>query len=362
MALFAAGHGQAEDWRDAAAVCLDQLDEGLTGAETLGFVYLTDHFARHAQDILTVLRGRTGIDDWVGTVGIGIVASGAQYFDTPAISVMATDIPRQDYRVFSGPDGEAADFTPWFGVIHGNPQDEELVAAIQNEVSGQGGFWVGGIAASRGTHPMLARGISQAALSGVSFSDAVQVSTALSQGCTPIGPTHEITRSEANLVVELDGGPAFETFKGEIGELLARSLDRIPGFIFAGLPVAGADTDDYLVRDIVGLDPDQGLVAIAAEAEVGDRLMFCRRDGGSAVADMTKMLDRLEKRLDGRQPKGGLYVSCLGRGPAMFSDPDTEVAMIARRFGDMPLTGFFSNGEISNGRLYTYTGVLTLFL
>jgi small ligand-binding sensory domain FIST len=360
--VFPHGYGADPDWRTAAAACLDQLDEQLDGRTGVGFVYLSDHFAPSAQDILTVLRGRTGIDDWVGTAGIGIAAGRDQLFDEPAMSVMVAPMKASQYAIQKLDAMRPPGFESWFGVLHGNPEVEDLPAAIDQFAGETGGFWVGGLAASRAGHPMIARGIGADAVSGVMLSPDVEVQTALTQGCSPIGPMLEITRAEDNLVIEIEGRPAFEVFKEQIGELLSRNLDRIPGFIFAGLPVSGADSGDYMVRDIMGVDPQNGIVAIGAEAEVGGQLMFCRRDGASAEADMKRMLDGLQKRVGDRQPKGGLYYSCLGRGPAMFPESRTELDMIAERFGDIPLTGFFCNGEVSNARLYTYTGVLSLFM
>ena len=74
------------------------------------------------------------------------------------------------------------------------------------------------------------------------------------------------------------------------------------------------------------------------------------------------MLDDLAGALGGKKPKGGLYVSCLARGPNQFDPPDLELTLINKHLGDFPLAGFFANGEISHDRLYAYTGVLTLFI
>ena len=358
---FAFGAGADRDWRGALESCLDELEASGVEDGTLGFVYMTDHYSPHAADILTVLRGRTGIDDWVGTTGIGVVAGRRQLFDEPGLAAMVMDPPRGDFRILREADGETPGVDPWFGVMHADARAPDLPDAVADLAARLGGYWVGGIAASRAAWPMIARGIVDSPLSGAVLSDRIGVSTALTQGCSPIGPAREITRAEDNVIIELDGRPAFEVFREEAGEVLARNLNRVPGFIFAGLPVAGADSGDYLVRDITGLDPDHGLVAVAEPVEVGGRLMYCRRDGASAADDMDRMLDKLEKALDGRTPRGGLYYSCLGRGPNMFEADRTELDLIAERFGDIPLTGFFCNGEISNARLYTYTGVLSLF-
>jgi small ligand-binding sensory domain FIST len=89
--------------------------------------------------------------------------------------------------------------------------------------------------------------------------------------------------------------------------------------------------------------------------------MFCRRDEGSAAEDMARMLDSIGSGLYGR-PRGGVYYSCVGRGPNLFGDRSEEALMIRQSLGDFPMVGFFCNGEISHNRLYGYTGVLTLFL
>ena len=79
---------------------------------------------------------------------------------------------------------------------------------------------------------------------------------------------------------------------------------------------------------------------------------------GAVAADM---VNGLKARLPS-EPKGGLYFSCVARGPHMFGAPGKEMALIMERLGDVPLIGFYGNGEISNARLYGYTGVLALFL
>ena len=89
--------------------------------------------------------------------------------------------------------------------------------------------------------------------------------------------------------------------------------------------------------------------------------MFVRRDPKSAEEDLVSMTDNLKGRLPG-PPRGGIYFSCVARGPNMFGEEGRELSLIRDSLGDFPLVGFFGNGEISNNRLYSYTGVLALFL
>ena len=184
--------------------------------------------------------------------------------------------------------------------------------------------------------------------------------TGLSQGCTPIGPVRTVTRSQNNILLQVDGRPALEVLREDMKELLARDSAQAAYHVHVALPVPGSDTGDYLVRNLVGIDPTQSAVAIGALVDPGDRIIFCRRDLQSAVADLKRMLREIRQRLDG-PPKGGIYVSCLARGPNMFGPGSREMALVAEELGDFPLVGFFANGEISNNRLYGYTGVLTLF-
>jgi small ligand-binding sensory domain FIST len=158
----------------------------------------------------------------------------------------------------------------------------------------------------------------------------------------------------------IDGRPALSVLLEDIGPDLAQDLRRLGGVIFVGLPVAGSDTGDYLVRNLMAIDPARGWVVIAAEIAAGDQILFCRRDPQSARADMARMLRQLAGRLDG-PPKAGIYVSCVARGVNLFGEPGVETRLIRETLGEFPLIGFFANGEISRDRLYGHTGVLTLF-
>jgi small ligand-binding sensory domain FIST len=192
------------------------------------------------------------------------------------------------------------------------------------------------------------------------FAGAIEVATGLTQGCSPIGPVHTITDCDDNIVMAIDHRPALEVFKEEIGDVLSRNLNRAAGYIFAALPVQASDTGDYLVRNLVGIDPNKGWIAIGDLVAKGDPILFARRDRPNAETDLDRMLSRLKQRI-GKPIRGGVYVSCLSRGVNLFGPDSAEARRIAARLGDFPLVGFFANGEISHGRLYTHTGVLTLF-
>jgi len=369
---FRYGHAAAEHWRDAADACISQLGPSPASAN-LGFLYVTDALAPEMGDVLEYFVGHTGVEHWVGSVGMGVCATGVEYYDQPAMAVLLGGFPQGSFRVFSTISSDFDGFQaehggwiaahqPYFGIVHADPRNQATAALIEtladNLVSG---FLVGGLASSRGDYHQYADGVTEGGLSGVLFTDQVAVSTRLSQGCSPIGPQREITECERNVLISLDGRSALEVFKDDIGEVLARDLSRTAGYIFAGLPIAGSDTGDYLVRNLIGVDPDNGLLAIGELVQPGELLMFCRRDAGTAREDLIRMLQELRRGLAG-PPRGGLYYSCLGRGASLFGPDSEELRLVRDLLGEFPLVGFYANGEISHHRLYGYTGVLTLFL
>ncbi len=368
MLEFRYGHASAADWREAAESCLAQLGQG---AASLGFLYVTDVLADHVGDVLAFFKSRTGIPHWVGTVGIGICATAKEYLDEPAIAVLAGDFEPDSFRVFSGVAGaedvdnvalKCGDAVPNFAIVHADPLNRrlgELVPHLAGKV--ESGFLVGGLTSSRRQNVQIADGIVEGGLSGVSFSEGVTIATRLTQGCSPIGGKHVVTTSQQNVIISLDGRPALDVFREDVGETLGRDLNRIGGHVFAALPIPGSDTGDYLVRNLVGIDPANRLIAIGEMVQPGASVMFCKRDAGTAREDMERMLESMRKGLYTR-PRGGIYYSCLGRGAGLFGPDSDELKLVREGLGDFPLVGFFCNGEISHNRLYGYTGVLTLFL
>ena len=371
MRPFRTAHAAAEDWAHAAQACVDGLGEGpFEGC--LGFVYATDLLAGDLSHVLDYLHRGTGVVRWVGSVGTGICAGSEAYFDRPAMAVMIAPLPEGAYCVFpalsESVDQLSSDRRAWigataptFGIVHGDPENPKVPALIEGLAEETGGFLVGGLTSSRHVSHQVAGRITGGGLSGVLFSPEVEVATGLSQGCAPVAGSHVISDCLDNILIGLDGRSALDVFKEDIGEDLARDLNRVGGYIHAALPIEGSDTGDYMVRNLVGIDPGRGWLAIGGQVQPGDRVMFVRRDPESAEVDLKAMVEKIKRRLT-RPPRGGLYVSCVARGPHMFGDESREMALVRGILGAVPVVGFYANGEISNNRLYGYTGVLTLFL
>jgi small ligand-binding sensory domain FIST len=342
----------------------------------LGFLYLTEPAAPVLPELLRALTGHTGIESWVGGVGLGICSANKEIFDQPAAVAMTAGLPAEAFRIFSATDDPGSDLPrrhaawmetagPILALVHADPRCPDLPKAAIEIAAASGAFLVGGLVSHRCAGPLLARtpgenGFGGNGVAGLMLAPAVAVATGLTQGCMPIGPVHRIDEARDNVVTVIDGRPALAVFAEDIGPGLASDLRRVGGLIFAGLPVAGSDTGDYLVRNLLAIDPGRGWLVLGAEVMPGDTIVFCRRDPESARRDMARMVRQLAGRLSG-PPKAGIYISCVARGAALFGDPGVETQLIREGLGEFPLIGFFANGEISRDRLYGHTGVLTLF-
>lgn len=373
MVQFRCGHAKANQWQEAAQSCLMQLGQ-VTDSDNLGFLYVTDLLAEYLTEILNYVKQHTQVPHWVGTVGIGICSQNQEYFDEPAIAMMVGQFSDHTFQVFTEITEEFKEFArthqswcdskrPMFAVVHGDSRHDQISNLIfqLSERLGEG-FLVGGLTSSRHQNLQIADEVIDSGLSGVLFSSAVEVVTCLTQGCSAIGPRHQITESSHNIIIRIDDRPALDVFNEDIGQELAENINKIAGYIFAALPLRGSDTGDYMVRNLIGIDPEHKLLAIGDVVTPGMSIMFTCRDAQTAYKDLLNMLNRLKIRLHGKTPKGGIYYSCLGRGKNLFGKGSKEIKTIQRLLGDFPLVGFFANGEIYHQRLYGYTGVLTLFL
>ncbi|MEM6901748.1 MAG: FIST N-terminal domain-containing protein, partial [Pseudomonadota bacterium] len=224
---------RGQDWKDVAKRCLDDL--GAIGGANIGFIYVTDALVDDLGSILTLLRGITGIEDWVGSVGIGIVAGSEEILAEPALTLMVGHLPTGSFQLFqrdaAGFGEISSEITPvedWVAdrqvvaaVIHGDPRDEDLPRLIMDTATDTEAFLVGGLSSSRVALKQVAGKIFEQGVSGVLFDENVSIATGLSQGCTPVSPARQITECEDNVIMTVEGRPALEVFKEDIAESLA---------------------------------------------------------------------------------------------------------------------------------------------
>jgi len=399
MKLFLHAHATHPDAHAALALAARQIAAQRASPDhanepTLGWLYLTDHYAAEAEGLLADAQARWPGVAWVGAVGVGIAANGVEYFDEPALSVMLGELPREQFRVFSGAH-PLADFDAATAQIHADPATAELgelIAEMAQRTST--GYLFGGLASARTRCLHLADGVFDGGLSGVAFSRDVALVSRVTQGCQPVGPVRSITAAERNVVMRLDDEPALDCLLRDLAidgvdarEALPRLRQTLVGVSDrhdATLARPGQFGTDTRVRHLVGLDPGRRGVAIGDQALIGQHLAFCARHTEAARRDLVRICSEVREELEpetlplstvlalqgseaehaphpARHIAGAVYVSCAGRGGPHFGAPSAELAIVRHALGDVPLVGFFANGEIARHHLYGYTGVLSVF-
>lgn len=414
MKLFPFGHATHPQWQMAAGLVLAQLRAQMALPEyasnpSLGLLYVTDHYAAHAQDILDHLSGELPlVTEWSGTVGVGIASSNVEYFDEPALALMLCDLPTDQFRVFSGVAPLGLGFEAHSALVHADattPDLAELIAEMAQRTSS--GYLFGGLASSRGASAQFAvsgngnlkghgkaSGVFHGGLSGVAFGEGISIVSRVTQGCRPVARERTVTEAAGNVVIGLDGEPALDVLLADLDITLEEPEAAMAALRATLVGLTDGDSDlvnrtghfgnDVVVRHIIGLDPGRRGVAIAERVEEGARLAFCQRNAQAARADLVRICAEIREELEpqeqtlavaaalaapepssGPHPEsrvaGAVYVSCAGRGGPHFGGPSAELQIVRRALGDVPLVGFFAGGEIARHHLYGYTGVLTVF-
>ena len=199
---------------------------------------------------------------------------------------------------------------------------------------------------------------------GVAMSGNIAVDTIVAQGCRPIGDPMPVTRADGHVVRELGGKEPVGVMRALYEGLDKRDKELFRHSLFVGLEIQSAKIEfqgDFLVRNIVGVDPNTGALAVAAKVRPWQVLQFLLRDAKAAEHDLTAHLERHR----GPRPAGALMFSCTGRGQGLFGRPDHDTDLFRARVGAVPLGGFFCNGEIGpvGGQtfLHGYTSAFGLF-
>lgn len=356
MKLFPSGHATHPQWRMAAALVLAQIRAqmslpGYAGAPALGLLYITDHYANEARELLDFLSGELPeITDWSGTVGVGVSANNAEYFDEPALSVMLLDVPPDQYRVFSGvaplpahPHRATGGFVAHTALVHADGATPDLPGLLAEMAARtETGYLFGGLSASRTASVQFAvggngnmagqgaaSGVFDGGLSGVAFGAGVALLSRVTQGCQPVGALHTITQAQENVVLALDGEPALDvlldtldvSLEGDPQPALLKVRATLAGLVDAGEQPQGRRSTghfgtDTRVRHIVGLDGARRGVALADHVEAGMHLAFCQRHVAAARADLMRICAEIREELspDELEPESLLSASSSRAG------------------------------------------------
>ena len=204
----------------------------------------------------------------------------------------------------------------------------------------------------------------------VSVGGEVKLEGVISQGCTPIGESWTLTRVEKNLIHHIGNRPAYTVLAETFQKLPPDEQRKAQGNLLIGLVVNQYHEDfhrgDFLVRNLIGGDPNSGVLAVGALPRAGQMMQFQRRDAAAATEDMNELLTRAKTQLGSAVIYGGCLCCCNGRGRNLFGVPDHDAGQVQKQLGPFGLAGFFGNGEIGpvggKNYLHGFTASLALFV
>jgi len=195
---------------------------------------------------------------------------------------------------------------------------------------------------------------------GVALSGNVVMETIVAQGCRPIGRPFRIAAGERNILLELEECDEFggetqtpvEALQAILQDLDEADRELAQDSLHVGIAQDGFKENlqpgDFLIRNLLGVDPRLGALAIGDRIRVGQRIQFHLRDARTSADDLETLLIRYrsEHKLDDTAPVGALMFSCLGRGEGLYEKPNFDAHLFQEFLGDLPLSGFFCGGEI----------------
>jgi small ligand-binding sensory domain FIST len=356
------------------------------GQPTCGFLFLSASWLPQIHEVLDLVRLHGRIPLLLGSVGGGLIGRSQEAEGVAGMSLLLVRLPevRLTPVLISSEQIEESTGPAYWQMEAGlSPEEVDSWIVLANPFAPDLERWlaewnvafpdapsIGGLS-SGGT----GQGENLLFLDGKMIDAAVlalavkggKIRTIVSQGCKPVGEPFTITQAEDNLIYSLGSRPAYQVLSETFNALSDEEKERARGNLFAGLAaseyVADLKRGDFLVRNLLGADPQTGAVAIGARARTGQTLQYQLRDKITAHADLVDLAKI--NGLQGCEPFASLVFSCNGRGHKFFGVPDHDAATLAEIFGPVPSAGFFCNGEIgpigNASYLQGYTASVALF-
>jgi small ligand-binding sensory domain FIST len=382
---------------------VDQAQLFLQGSADLGFVFISSAFASEYSRLMPLLKehlsstpvligcgggGVIGVDETKqiqeieGEVGISLTLA-----RLPEVNIHTFHINTENLPDLDGPPDA------WASLIGVPPQDHPhfiLLAApgssgINELLQGLDFAYpeaakVGGLAdvsSFLGSSGLFSGDrYYREGVVGIALSGNIVLETIVAQGCRPIGQIYRVVEGERNILLKLEeqGLDAtscglirtpLEILQGMFQDLNEEDRTIAQRSLFVGIAQSGfkqqLEQGDFLIRNLLGVDPRTGAVAIGDRVRPGQRIQFHLRDAEASATDLEMLLKRHQQKAN-PSPVGALMFACMGRGQGLYEQPNFDSDLFSLYFPNVPLSGFFCNGEIGpvgdTTFLHGYTSVL----
>jgi len=339
--------------------------EAFDGPETpartgpdLALLFVTGPHARHLEGAAATITAALAPGSLLGCAAVSVVAGDREVEMEPGVSLWAgTTGPVEGFHLeaVGTPDGPA--FGGWPETIPDDPSALLVLADpfsfpaedfLRRMAEDRPGLpIVGGLASAANTQGgnrlVLGREVLRSGAVATFLGPDVEVTTVVSQGCRPVGSPFVITRAEHNVVYELAGRPALQRLQEVAARLSESDRALLSRHVHMGRVIDERKLDfergDFLIRNVLGADPEVGAIAVGELVEVGSTAQFQVRDAASADEDLRELMA-------GRQADAALLFTCNGRGTHLFSGPDHDARIVSESLGRAPVSGMFCAGEL----------------
>ncbi|WP_333467976.1 FIST signal transduction protein [Microcoleus sp. herbarium12] len=382
---------------------VEQADRELDGPADLALIFISSAFASEYSRLMPLLQELLPVAAILGCGGGGVIGTNRgglteEVEGSPAVSLSLARLPSVNIRTFhvSGEELPDLDSPPdtWVDLL-GVPVEEEpqfiiladpFSAKINDLLQGldyayPGAPKVGGLAGgdgSRGAALFCDYQLYREGTVGVALSGNIVLETIVAQGCRPIGHPYRVTEGERNILLKLEEQTDDSSSRGiersplealrELVQTLSEADRELAQHsLFVGLVSdefkMTLEPGDFLIRNLLGVDPKVGAIAIGDRVRPGQRIQFHLRDARTSAEDLEMLLDRHQRAAEdrGTSSAGALIFSCLGRGEGLYGQSNFDSRLFARYLKNIPLSGFFCNGEIGpvggSTFLHGYTSV-----
>ena len=385
---FASALTQQSEVQTAAEELVQSIRDQLKSAHIhLALLFVSAQHADQANTLSHALRAELGPDTFIGCTGEGIIARGRECETGAAASVFAAHLPhvvihplrlsfssvQDQFSLQNWPEPDfAGDGNPLI-MLFADPFStpmQDVLTLIEERYPGAPalGALAGGGQDLGGNRLFLDDQIYTDGLVGLALGGNISVRTVISQGCRPIGDRFIVTKAEHNVIQELGGAPALHCLQTVFGQLSTHERAQAQRALHIGIAVdehrAHFTRGDFLIRNLIGADQQTGAIVIGDIVQEGQTVQFQVRDAQSADQDLHALLaSSLPDQ--SATPQGALLFSCCGRGKGLFGVPHHDAAAVQQQLGDIPLAGFFAQGEVGpvGGRnfLHGYTASIAIF-
>jgi small ligand-binding sensory domain FIST len=338
----------------------------------LAVVFISSHHAPSYFTAPEVLAKALGAKVMIGCSAAGVIGGGQEVERRPGIAISAAVLPGVDIKPFHLNQDElpSPDAAPreWHSLLGIQPEDcpaimllpdpytlrsDHLLAGL--DFAYPEAVKIGGLASGGGRPGTNALFVDEKSVRsgavGVAFNGDLVVETIVAQGCRPIGEPHLVTESEINVISKLGDQTPLEVLRELFYAAETRDKRLIRRSLQIGIIMDRLAQDhsegEFLIRNVLGADDEDGTLAVGELVQEGQVVQFFVRDAQAADEDLRMILEEYIDNLDdGDVPASALLFSCLGRGQYLYGTPDHDTTMFTNMVADIPIAGFFSNGEI----------------